>query len=100
MYEEIKPEEVEEMIHAKKERSIIDVREHDEVAEGKIPGAHHIPLGELESRLKEIDSEREHIIVCRSGGRSSMASEFLAGKGYKVKNMTGGMLAWKGETEK
>lgn len=38
-------------------------------------------------------------MVCRSGGRSSRACEFLINQGYNVNNMTGGMLAWQGEIE-
>lgn len=97
---EILPKEVSEKVRQGKAQSIIDVREHEEVAQGKVPGAYHIPLGELEDRLNEIDSEKEHIMVCRSGSRSEKASEFLQDKGYKVKNMVGGMLNWKDEVEK
>ncbi|WP_102344957.1 rhodanese-like domain-containing protein [Bacillus sp. Marseille-P3661] len=99
LIEEILPDEV-----SKKAKegdvSIIDVREHDEVAQGKIPGAFHIPLGEIESRLHEIDKDTEHIMVCRSGNRSGIAAQFLKDKGYKVKNMIGGMLNWKDRVEK
>ena len=98
--DEILPEEVSKKIDEGKAKSIIDVREHEEVAQGKIPGAYHIPLGELEDRLNEIDSEKEHIMVCRSGSRSGKASEFLQDKGYKVKNMVGGMLNWENEVDK
>ncbi|MDG4656017.1 rhodanese-like domain-containing protein [Ectobacillus antri] len=98
MYKEITPNEVEQL-RLEKKLSIIDVREDEEVAQGKIPGAAHIPLGELEQRLTEIDKEQEHIMVCRSGARSGRASAFLTEKGYKVKNMSGGMLAWEGEIE-
>ncbi|UOY93554.1 rhodanese-like domain-containing protein [Ectobacillus sp. JY-23] len=98
MYKEITPNEVEQLRREKK-LSIIDVREDEEVAQGKIPSATHIPLGELEQRLTEIDKEQEHIMVCRSGARSGRASAFLTEKGYKVKNMSGGMLAWEGDIE-
>jgi rhodanese-related sulfurtransferase len=37
------------------------------VAQGKISGARHIPLGKLEARIQEIEKEKEHILVCRSG---------------------------------
>ncbi|GAE33164.1 rhodanese-like domain-containing protein [Halalkalibacter akibai] len=98
--EEITPTEVSQRINEGKRDSIIDVREHDEIAEGAIPGIHHIPLGELEDRLSEIDKSKEHILVCRSSARSGRAAEFLKSKGYKVKNMAGGMLDWKGELER
>ncbi|WP_062515011.1 rhodanese-like domain-containing protein [Halobacillus sp. KGW1] len=79
--------------------NIIDVREDEEVAEGKIPGAAHIPLGFIEKRAVELDKDKPYIMVCRSGGRSGRASEILMSKGFDVTNMEGGMLAWEGPTE-
>jgi rhodanese-related sulfurtransferase len=96
---QIFPQQVEELLKQGKNLSIIDVRETEEVAHGKIPGARHIPLGQLESRLNEIEKDKEHIIVCRSGNRSGMACEFLSSQGYNVVNMAGGMLEWTGEIE-
>ncbi|WP_111645052.1 rhodanese-like domain-containing protein [Paranoxybacillus vitaminiphilus] len=93
------PQQVEELLKQGKNLSIIDVRGAEEVAHGKIPSARHIPLGQLESRLNEIEKDKEHIIVCRSGNRSGMACEFLASQGYDVVNMMGGMLEWTGEIE-
>ncbi|TLS35852.1 rhodanese-like domain-containing protein [Pseudalkalibacillus caeni] len=100
MVKEISPQEVAKRVREGKDVSIIDVREDEEVAQGKVPGARHIPLGELEDRYSEIDKSREHVMVCRSGGRSGRACDFLAGKGFNVRNMTGGMLDWKDEIEK
>lgn len=94
MSKEILPEELHEAIKNGNKVSVIDVREDEEVAQGMIPGATHIPLGELPDRLKEIDPKEEHIMVCRSGGRSGRACEFLQQQGYQVKNMVGGMIAW------
>ncbi len=82
-----------------KELNIVDVREDEEVAEGKIPGAKHIPLGSIEDRKDELDQNTEYIMVCRSGGRSGKASQFLEENGYNVINMEGGMLSWEGKTE-
>ncbi|MFD1040226.1 rhodanese-like domain-containing protein [Virgibacillus byunsanensis] len=80
--------------------SIIDVREDEEVAQGKIPGAKHIPLGQIPERLNEIDKEKHHFMVCRSGGRSGNACSFLSEQGYDVTNMAGGMLDWEDKVEK
>jgi rhodanese-related sulfurtransferase len=97
---QILPQEVEQLLKEGKKLSIIDVREDEEVALGKIPGARHIPLGQLAKRMNEIEKDMEHIIVCRSGGRSSTACQFLEAYGYRVMNMVGGMLEWTGEVEK
>lgn len=91
--------EVQEYMDTNGDASIIDVRETEEVKAGKIPGAVNIPLGLIEFRLQDIDKSKEHIMVCRSGGRSGMASELLGSRGYNVINMEGGMLDWDGPTE-
>ncbi|MBB6176552.1 rhodanese-related sulfurtransferase [Anoxybacillus tengchongensis] len=94
------PQEVEQQLKEGRALSIIDVREYEEVAQGKIPGARHIPLGQLLERMNEIDKNEEHILVCRSGNRSGMACQLLESYGYRVVNMTGGMLEWTGEIER
>ncbi|MCH1625626.1 rhodanese-like domain-containing protein [Ferdinandcohnia quinoae] len=91
--------EVETLLNEGKQLNIIDVREVDEIGEGKIPGAIHIPLGLVEFRLHELDKAKEYIMVCRSGGRSGRASQILESRGYKVINMAGGMLDWEGKVE-
>lgn len=73
---------------------IVDVRDADELAEGVIPGARHIPLGELSSRLGELDRSLPVIAVCRSGRRSAAAADQLAAVGFSADTMAGGMLAW------
>ncbi|GAA2001472.1 rhodanese-like domain-containing protein [Brevibacterium samyangense] len=73
---------------------VLDVREDAEVVEGMIPGALHIPLGQLGTRLAEIDRTRPVIVVCRSGNRSAAAAEALSAAGYDAATMAGGMLAW------
>ncbi|WP_373289436.1 rhodanese-like domain-containing protein [Alicyclobacillus cellulosilyticus] len=74
---------------------VIDVREPEEVAYGKIPGAKNIPLGQLPLRVHEIDPRVETVLVCRSGARSAWACAWLMASGFrKVKNMLGGMNAW------
>lgn len=72
---------------------LIDVREPDEVAAGTLPGALNIPLGELPERIGELDRTRTVVMLCRSGARSAMAAEFVAGQGFDdVVNLVGGML--------
>ncbi|MBM7573272.1 rhodanese-like domain-containing protein [Aquibacillus albus] len=95
---EISTIELQNLVEENKDLNIIDVREVDEVAQGKITGALNIPLGLLEFRMHELDKSKEYIMVCRSGGRSGRAAQFLESQGFNVINMTGGMLAWEGET--
>lgn len=95
----ITAKEVNQLVNEGKELNIIDVREVGEVVSGKIPGAINIPSGLVESRMHELDKSKEYIIVCRSGARSSRATQFFESQGFKVSNMVGGMLAWEGEIE-
>ena len=74
---------------------ILDVREDWEYAEGHVPGAVWIPLGELPTRLNDIPKDKTVVAVCRSGNRSSQATSFLRDQGFdNVHNMTGGMNDW------
>ena len=73
----------------------LDVREVDEWAAGRIPGALHIPLDELNRRQADIPSGRPIIAVCRSGSRSAAVTEALLRAGYQAENLAGGMKAWK-----
>ncbi|MBI0580952.1 MULTISPECIES: rhodanese-like domain-containing protein [Bacillaceae] len=91
--------EVETLLNEGKKLNIIDVREVDEVVAGKIPDAVNMPLGLVEFRMHELDKSKEYIMVCRSGGRSGRATQFLESYGFNVINMTGGMLAWEGKVE-
>jgi rhodanese-related sulfurtransferase len=74
---------------------VLDVRELSEWEDGHIPDATLIPLGELESRMDEIPTEREVLIVCRSGNRSAQARDILKDAGFtNVTSMAGGMNQW------
>lgn len=74
---------------------VLDVREQDEWDAGHAPQAVHVPLAELPGRigdLPEVDAELP--VVCRSGGRSSRAVQWLEAQGYDVVNVEGGMKEW------
>lgn len=74
---------------------LIDVRESDEWAAGHAPGAIHIPLGDVPTHLEDLPSTDESLpVVCRSGGRSSRAVQWLVQQGFDVVNVDGGMRAW------
>ena len=99
MIQSLAANEVEAMLQSGEMLNIIDVREAQEAAGGKIPGAVNIPLSLIEFRMNELDKSKEYIIVCRSGARSGRACEFLESYGYQVTNMAGGMMSWEGNTE-
>ncbi|WP_393964761.1 rhodanese-like domain-containing protein [Exiguobacterium sp. S22-S28] len=90
--------EVQEKLENGEQLNIIDVREVDEVKEGKIPEAIHIPLGLVEFKMNELDKKKQYVMVCRSGARSGRATTYLEGQGFDVINMDGGMMAYEGKT--
>ena len=77
---------------------ILDVREQDEWDEGHIPGAVHIPRGNLESRIESAAADRARSIVvyCAAGNRSAFAAKTLEELGYEdVVSLAGGFTDWK-----
>lgn len=96
---EITAKEVQQRLENGEILNLIDVREVEEVQSGHIPGITNIPLGLLEFRTHELDKTKPYIMVCRSGGRSGQATQYLQSQGFNVTNMTGGMLSWEGKVE-
>lgn len=73
---------------------ILDVREDDEWTAGHAPGALHIPLADLPYKLGELPDDVELAIICRSGGRSIRAAQWLEQNGYDIGHVEGGMNRW------
>jgi rhodanese-related sulfurtransferase len=74
---------------------LLDVRTAEEFAEGHVPGATNIPVGELEAHLAEVPKDRPVVVYCRVGGRAALASSRLRERGYtNVSEMQGSMTAW------
>jgi molybdopterin/thiamine biosynthesis adenylyltransferase/rhodanese-related sulfurtransferase len=79
---------------------LIDVREPHELEISRLPMAENIPLGQLASRLSELDSTQEMVVFCKTGTRSRRALELLVSAGFrKAKNLQGGINAWAQEVD-
>ncbi len=79
---------------------LVDVREDAEFAAGHLPGALHIPLGQLPQRLAEIGKESLPVFICRSGGRSMAACQIAMRANIRSPgNLEGGMLAWAADVD-
>ena len=77
--------------------TILDVRQPGEYADGHIPGAKLVPLPVLTDFVDEIDQVKPVLVYCAIGGRSRVAAQTLAGKGFQqVINLAGGFKAWNG----
>jgi sulfur-carrier protein adenylyltransferase/sulfurtransferase len=98
--EEISVQELKRRLDAGETLQLLDVREPWEVAIAHLSQSIPIPLGQLSARRQELQADRELIVLCKSGGRSRRAAEFLATQGFgKVANLTGGMDAWTREID-
>ncbi|MEC9466142.1 MAG: molybdopterin-synthase adenylyltransferase MoeB [Myxococcota bacterium] len=79
---------------------LIDVREPHEWDICRIDGATLIPLGQIETRLSELDRGQEVIVYCKMGGRSKKAYNILRDQGFtELRNLTGGIRAWSEEVD-
>ncbi|ABV63313.1 MULTISPECIES: rhodanese-like domain-containing protein [Bacillus] len=96
---EISIEELKQKLEQEEAIQLVDVRENEEVAEGMIPQAIHIRMGDIPEKLDAFDQTQEYYIICRSGKRSENVCYFLEDQGYQATNVVGGMLAWTGETK-
>ncbi len=91
---EITVEELKEWKDSGKDFQLIDVREPSEFAVAQMGGT-LIPLGTLPLHTSEIDPDREIVVHCKLGGRSSQATEFLRRNGFpNARNLKGGITAW------
>jgi adenylyltransferase/sulfurtransferase len=91
---EIQPEELKRRLDAREDIFVLDVREPHEYQIVNLKGR-LIPLGDLPTRIHELDSSREIVVHCKSGMRSAKAVDFLRKSGFKrASNLTGGILAW------
>ncbi len=73
---------------------LLDVREDDEWQNGHIAGAQHIPMGDVPTRIDEIDRDATLYVICHAGGRSQRVAQYLARNGFEPVNVAGGMLSW------
>ncbi len=88
-------EELKARIDRQDDVFILDVREPQEFQICRIPGSTLIPLGELPTRLLELEGHDDMVVHCKSGVRSAKAVKLLRKAGFKrAKNLHGGILAW------
>jgi molybdopterin/thiamine biosynthesis adenylyltransferase/rhodanese-related sulfurtransferase len=80
--------------------AFLDVREPDEYDQGAVPGAVHLPRGQLEFSVEGrlSDKDRRVVVYCAAGVRSAFAARTLSELGYlDVVSMAGGFNRWKDE---
>ena len=91
----ILPAELKAELAAGRKFQLLDVRENWEYQTASIAGSTLIPMGEIQSRVAELDPRSDLVVICHHGGRSMQVAMFLAGQGFgKVHNLAGGVDAW------
>ena len=97
---QISVQELETKIKNHDEFVLIDVREMEEYEFCKIDSSYLIPLGSFEKEMARLKKEKEYVLMCRSGGRSTEAVKIMIQNGFKnVKNLTGGILQWSSDID-
>jgi molybdopterin/thiamine biosynthesis adenylyltransferase/rhodanese-related sulfurtransferase len=93
---EVSVDDVRRLLDQKAPVKLIDVRESDEYAGGRIPGAVSVPRGYLELRIEDkAQRDEELVLYCAGGTRSALAAKTLQEMGYqKVASMAGGFNRW------
>jgi sulfur-carrier protein adenylyltransferase/sulfurtransferase len=92
---EVSPEELRDELAGADPPMLVDVREPNEWDIVHLPDAHLIPRAQLPDRLNELTGARRLVVYCRTGGRSSQATQLLLELGFSnVRNLTGGITAW------
>ena len=82
--------DVDELVHP----FLLDVRELDEYDAGHAPESALHPLGTIPSAWTNLPTDRTILVICRVGGRSAQATQFLCEQGLDAVNLEGGMQAW------
>jgi rhodanese-related sulfurtransferase len=91
---ELQPAELKPLLEAR-QVTLLDVRTPEELEMAALPGAVHIPMAEIASRLAELDRARPIVVMCHHGVRSEMAGRFLERNGFaEVAHLAGGIDAW------
>mgnify|MGYP001239748425 FL=1 len=92
---EINVEDLKQIVESKQKITLLDVREPGEYEICNLDNSTLIPLGDLTSRVHELDTADDIIVYCHHGMRSLQATRILKGMGYsKVRNLAGGIDAW------
>jgi len=89
------PRQLKEWLDGGAQPLLLDVREPQEYAINRIPGALLVPISDLPRRIGELDASRETVVYCKIGERSARAVELLRGLGFRdVRNLVGGIRRW------
>ncbi|HAX03699.1 MAG: hypothetical protein A2Y45_08730 [Tenericutes bacterium GWC2_34_14] len=96
MFKNVDTKELLERVKAN-DAKIIDCREIYEFEEGHIPGSINMPTSNFLKYINLINKDEHYYIICLTGSRSFMVARYLDAQGYKVSNISGGIITYPGE---
>ena len=100
MPQELSPRELKNRLDSGDSVLVLDVREPEELAIASFPDALHIPMGDIPSRLTELDPDRAVVVLCHHGIRSAQVAGYLSRMGFEhVYNLVGGIDEWSLEVD-
>jgi len=92
---DITPLQLKSLLDKNPDLYLLDVREPSELAISRLESSHDIPLAMLPLRFSEVPTDQPVVVLCKMGGRSAQAVQFLKNRGYRnVSNLVGGILRW------
>ncbi|HUN27058.1 MAG TPA: rhodanese-like domain-containing protein [Steroidobacteraceae bacterium] len=94
MVQQISPRDLKARLAAADPPVVLDVREAWELEIVRLAATVDIPMDKLAARIEELPKDRDIVVMCKAGGRSAMAADFLHRRGYRALNLTGGILGW------
>jgi rhodanese-related sulfurtransferase len=97
---ELSPTECQALLASADPPQFLDVREPWEVETASVAGAVNIPMGQVPTRLGELDRARPVVVMCHHGRRSAQVGLLLERNGFQtVINLAGGIAAWSDEVD-
>jgi rhodanese-related sulfurtransferase len=97
---EIEPAALKARLERGEPVNLLDVREPEEIAIARMRGAVEIPMGDIPSRMHELDRDAEWVVICHHGMRSAQVAIYLARNGFeRVANLIGGIDQWAVEAD-
>ena len=85
---------IEALAAQRAEGTTVDVRDYLEFAYGHVPGAVWIPMGQLASRLAELDPSKPVHVICTTGNRSKAMADLLVAAGFDAASVATGTAGW------
>jgi len=93
--EAVAPRQLARQLQAENAPLVLDVRTQDEFDAGHVPGAVLIPHDQLAARIDEVPADRDIVVYCHSGRRSTLAERVLVENGHAVSQLDGSWIGWR-----